>query len=545
MKYNLFLIGLAFLLFSGLSGQEAAKTMTGQVSFASSKNIYVRFASTNGISVHDTLYIASGEKLIPVMLVNDISSTSCLCSPISDVDLPVGHVIIAKPGIPETPEIIQKQPEEVVNVPQPVAGAVIAARKDSVSSAALGKVPLWKQQHIRGYLTAASYSVFSNSPASDIQNFRYTLSADALHIGNSGFSVRTYLSFRHRAGHFSEISKDLFNGLKIYNLSLNYDPDSTTHISAGRLINPRMANMWAFDGLQFEKSIRRFTVGVAGGSRPGYKDYGIDPSLLQYGGYVAYDVINNQSYSATSLAFMEQMKSGKTDRRFMYLQHSGSVVRNLNYFSSFEIDLFKVKDNKPSSDFNLTSLYLSVDYRLLNNFSLGASYDARKNPVYYETYKSFLDSLTSAEIRQGFRVYTRIRITKSFVAGVQSSLRFQKSDLHQTKNVSGYLIWSTLGKNNISVTLSGNYLNTSYINGTTAGLSISGGLMQGKIQAGAGYSYENYTLPETSQSIIQHIARVDLYLQATNKLSLSLNYEATIGSGITYNRVYAQIMRRF
>ncbi|MCK7529797.1 MAG: hypothetical protein MZV63_01430 [Marinilabiliales bacterium] len=60
---------------------------------------------------------------------------------------------------------------------------------------------------------------------------------------------------------------DLFSALKIYNLSIRYDLNESTSFSLGRRINPRIASMGATDGIQFEKSVKNFTIGVLAGSR--------------------------------------------------------------------------------------------------------------------------------------------------------------------------------------------------------------------------------------------------------------------------------------
>jgi hypothetical protein len=544
MKYLILIFCVSLFLSKPLNGQPATRNITGQVSFISSQNIYVRFGNTKGISVHDTLYISSGDKLVPVLVVNSLSLTSSLCTAISGEDLPVGHVIIAKTKPSEvkeekTLEDVKKETPGLAQQNEPVSS------EKSIASSGSKSVSVPSKQGISGSISAASYSDFSNTTGADIQRFRYTLAVDAKNIAKSRFSAETYISFSHKSGDWSEVRKNIFNALKIYSLAVKCDIDSTTQLSLGRQINPRIASIGSFDGLQFEKSIKRFTVGLAGGSRPDFLNFGFDPHLLQFGGYLSYDIINDRTYSGTSLAFMEQLNSGKTDRRFLYIQHSGSPVKNLNVFSSFEIDLFKLKNNKPASDFNLTSLYLSMNYRLLNNFTIGGSYDARKNPVYYETFKSQLDSLIENGLRQSYRLHTNIRITNSFTVGLQSSWRFQKTDLRQSKNVSGYFTYNHTGKNYFSATLSGNYIETSYISGITAGITILNSMASGKVQTSAGYSYQDYRLSESRQNTIQHTGKADLYWQFAQKTFLSLNYEITLEPNKTYNRLYLQIMKRF
>ncbi len=544
MKNLLLILFLSFPVCSGISGQAESKTVTGQVSFISSQNIYVRFGNTDGISVHDTLFISSGEKLIPVLVVTSISSSSCMCTAISREDLPVGHVIVAVKGPGEAATPVKTLEDVKKETPSPALPAETATSEKPAAQGEKVK-PAWTKGNVNGSISAASYSDFSNSAGPDIQSFRYTLSLNAMNISDSKFSVESYISFRHKAGNWAEVSKNIFNALKIYSLALRYDIDSTSHLSLGRKINPRISGMGSFDGLEYEKSVKRFTFGAIAGSRPDYLNFGFDPKLLQFGAYVAWDLMSENAWSGTSLAFINQLFSGKTDRRFLYFQHSGSLMKNLSYFGSLETDIFKLVNDKPVTSFDLTSLYLSLNYRLSGRLSIGGSYDTRKNPVYYETFKSTLDTLIDNSLRQSYRLNSSFRITKWLIFGLQSSWRYLKSDPHQSKNVSGFLTYSHAGNNYFSATLSGSYISTGFINGYNSGISLTNSMLAGKIQTGVGYNYQDYRLPESLQNIVQHTGRADIYWQAAKKLSLSLNYEVTKETRTTYNRLYLQVRRRF
>ena len=162
--------------------------------------------------------------------------------------------------------------------------------------------------------------------------------------------------------------------------------------------------MGAMDGIQFEKSLNRFSFGLLAGSRPDYQNYGVDLSLFQYGGYLAFNTGNKGRNSGSSLAYIEQTNNFKTDRRFLYFQHSNTLIKNLWFLSTVELDLFKLENDVPSTALDLTGTYISLSYRITKKVSVSGSYDARKNVMYYETYKSYVDRLLENELRQGFRL---------------------------------------------------------------------------------------------------------------------------------------------
>jgi hypothetical protein len=98
----LLLLFLLLLLGPVLKGQTAGGANEGNVSYVTSQNVYVKFGSTEGISAGDTLFTLKDTKMIPVLIVKELSSISCVCVPVSSAKLSVNDKIrvrqrIAKP----------------------------------------------------------------------------------------------------------------------------------------------------------------------------------------------------------------------------------------------------------------------------------------------------------------------------------------------------------------------------------------------------------------------------------------------------------------
>lgn len=113
-------------------------------------------------------------------------------------------------------------------------------------------------------------------------------------------------------------------------------------------------------------------------------------SSFQAGVYVGHVNSNPQKRRETTFAVVEQRNQSKTDRRFMYFQHSNSLTKDLNLFASFEVDLYKVVNEQVSNAMSLTNLLLSLRHKISKKLSISASYDNRKNIIYYESYKSYI-----------------------------------------------------------------------------------------------------------------------------------------------------------
>jgi hypothetical protein len=538
---NTFLVFIIIVFCVEMNGQTNSSYLTGKVSFVSPSNIYVKFISTQGIREGDTLFTLSGVNLVPVLKVNNLSSISCVTTLISTGQISVGDQFLARKRnsaikTQEKPVALIQNETNIRN--EPDSTAIIKNKTDDFT------------QKIRGSLSAFSYSDFSNTPAPSSTRLRYNFSLDARNISNSKFSIESYISFNHKIGDWEAVKSDPLNALKIYSLAFKYDINKTTCISIGRRINEKISNIGAMDGLQIEKTINKFSLGALAGTRPDYNNYGFNINLIQYGGYVSAGTMAADKYNETSLAFMQQTNNGKTDRRFIYFQHSNSLVKNLFFLGTFEVDLYKLtidslKKEYPANTFNPTGLYLSLRYRFASSLTISGSYDARKNVMYYETYKSYIDRILESEIRQGFRLYASYSITRDLVMGVQAGYRYLKSDPHPSRNAYGYLTYSQIPGLKMAATLSATYLESAYMNGNLYGLTLSRDFFNGKLQTGIGYRYVDYKLPENQLSVPQNIAEMNLSWQFAGGLSFAVSYEGTFEQVNQYNRMYLQLRKRF
>ncbi|KAF0197545.1 MAG: hypothetical protein FD166_1848 [Bacteroidetes bacterium] len=546
----LFVSGIlsAFAVYS----QNARSQNEGVVSYVSSQNVYVKFSSTENISVGDTLYMILDGKNQPALRVNNLSSISCVCVPLlsrkfttSDRIYTNNRPVIVGEETKPTPPDTKVQVSEPVNTPV----------TDTLPTAAAAK-PVRKQL-ITGRVSAASYINLSDTPSGNSLRMRYNLTFNAKNIGNSRLSAESYISFAHKSKHWGEIQDNIFKGLKIYNLSLNYEIGKNARIYAGRKINPKISNMGAVDGIQFEIKTNSITTGVLAGSRPDNTDYGFNTSLFQYGAFVNHEHTYLRGNVQTTLAFIEQKNSGITDRRFTYIQHSNTLVKNLSFFGSAEFDLYrynlKIDSSLLAADTlrvtntapKLSNLYLSLRYRFSGKLSLSLSYSSRQNIIYYETYKSFIDQLLEKETQQGFMMQVSYRPLKKLSLGANGGYRFRKSDPSPSKNLYAYATYSQIPFVGISATLTATILETSYLRGSIYGLGLSRDIVRGKLSGAFTYRFIDYFYTNTSSNLMQHTGEISLNWKLMKKLSCSFYYEGTFDSRYIFNRFYLQLTKSF
>jgi len=540
MMKHLFSVFVLLLLGLSLKGQSSMENEKGVISYITAQNVYVKFQSTAKIAVGDTLFVIKDGISHPVLLVKERSSISCLCIPVSKVQLLVSDAIwaIQRTLKSTTVGVVLPKPDPLL-----VDSATDTAKAKSKQEVAL-------KQKISGRISLSSYSNFSN--VSDFsQRMRYNFSLNASNIGGSKFSAETYISFVHKMNEWSDVKNDIFNGLKIYSLSLNYCFNNKSVISFGRKFNTRLSNVGAIDGLQYDLKHKSFTAGIIAGTRPDYLNYSFNRKLLQFGAYVGHDLSTKNGIMQSSLAVVEQRNSGYVDRRFTYFQHSNSLLPNLYFFGSVEFNLYNKKrsgqdttllqDNSPK----LSNLYVSLRYKVIKQLSLTLSYSERQNIIYYETYKSIIEQLLESATQKGFVFQANYNPGKNISIGSTLGYRYSKSDPKPSKNVYSYLTYSNVPILKASATVSATLLQTAFLSGGIYSIGISRDLFSGKLYGGLGYRYVNYTFASAETKLIQNMAELNLTWRMMKKLSCSLNYEGTFEKGKNYDRIYFNLTQRF
>ncbi|MFZ4740489.1 MAG: hypothetical protein ACOYLE_04945 [Bacteroidales bacterium] len=532
MKY-LFIIIFVFMSSLGIKAQI---TSEGTVSFVSSQSTYIKYKSTAGFLIGDTLFTSINNQLIPALLIKNLSSTSVVCSSISSYKFNINDKIYAKSKVQSK----SQEKEKTLNrdtLPKTL-DSTIFAEKEKV------KVTSHKQR-ISGQIGVSSSSNFSNTPTSSSYIANYSLSLNINNIADSKLSFESNILYRQENGEWSNVQKNIFNGLKIYNLSLKYDINKSSFISFGRKINSNISNIGAIDGLQYEKSIKSFYIGGFLGSRPHYSDYSFNINLMQFGAYFGHNFLTSKGSMQNSISIVEQTNHSKTDRRFLYFQHSNSLVKNVHIFYSLELDLYKVINGQKQNTLSLTSNYFSLRYRPFKKLSLSGTYDSRKNVIYYETDKNYLSTLIESETRQGLSIQANYTITQKIYAGAKVGYRFQKSDPRPTKNSNVFISFKDIFKSQLSTILSITMLESNYLNGNIYNVRFSRGFKSGKIDVGVGYSFVNYKILNSELPFKQHTADINISTEIIKKLFLSLNFETNYEKPNYFHRLYLQLRKRF
>lgn len=557
MRYLFLLV----LIFGGLNlgwSQTELQFKEGEVSYVGAKSLnsyYVKFPGTEGIEEGDTLYFKKEEKYLPALRVKGKSSMSLHCENISNLDIKRGDKIYGKVLVPvQEPELEEEEEslveEKVESEIEPELDPVALAekeRQERIIKDSLRKERLLKKIEERKNRARGRFSVGMNSNFNDRNprhNMRYTFTYRDAKIGKSGFSTENYIVFRHDLNDFEPVRENIYNALKIYALGAQYDFKDESNIWVGRKINPRISSMGAIDGLQGEKTLGNFTLGGIVGSRPDTRLYNLNTSLFQAGGYISHQSDNPSKHSLTTLGFVQQSNNGKTDRRFVYFQHSDALLNNLHVFSSFEIDLFENINDNPKSTFRMTNFLVNIRYRPTRRLNLSAAYDNRKGIIFYETFKSFIDNLIERETRQGLRLGANYRPFNGMLIGANSSVRFQQDGANSSKHLNGFVNFTKIPFLGVQASLTGNFLETSYLKSVNYGIRINREIWKGKISGSMYLRRVNYEYINSELAFNQDIMELSLYIRISRKFSISLTGEETFRDDKNTGRFFARIVHR-
>lgn len=534
MKFSFILTLLLIALSFNIHAQDNPQPIKGQVTFVTSKSIYVKFENTAAIGIGDTLHLASTNA--PCLRVDSKSSRSCVCTVISGCapqkdDEVRFFASAAKPAEKTEPVIAEETPEPT----QPIDYA------DSLRA--------WKreqnQERIRGSISVSEQSNIA-SARDDRHQLLSRLSVSAEHINYSKFSFETYLNYRQIIpSDTSNFAPDT-RFFRVYNLALRFDANPELSFVLGRRINPKISSLGAIDGLQVEKSFGNTYVGLIAGSRPDILNYSFNSKLMEYGGYVGTTTSTKSLYSQTTLGVIEQRNAGATDRRYTYFQHASTIAQKLRLFSSMELDVFSRTDSSSQNQIRLTNLYVSAGYRFGRKVNLMVSYDSRKRIIYYETFRTEIERLLDDDLaRQGIRASLNVRPAKHLIVGASYSNRFQSNEQNKSDNLHGFVTLSKLPWVGGGLSVTYNQNSSNYLASQIFSVRHSRSMLDDKLYANFYYRRVYYTYGKSENALLQNYYGTDLSYYLFRNLLFSVSGELSTFNNENNYRIYTKIVKRF
>jgi hypothetical protein len=517
--------------------------------------VYVKFRSTKMISLGDTLYCQDGSACLKVA---NKSSISCISNALVGKTVAVGDSLTAWVIDPNAAAVpVPIKPKDLVRTPDTepdTAGVVVVINPQKVQNPARVE-RVAKPRYARPRMSAASYNNFA--AVQPTSTWRLTWQLNGALKSHKRISVDQYVVYRRSYDAQDTFLNRFGNAFKVYSLAAQYDFGRGTTLSVGRKINQRFSSVGALDGLQFERALGRFVqAGALLGSRPRLTDYAIDLNLMQAGVWVGFggdrairtDSIGNpkrpNSQASATLGLMEQRNGVAVDRRFLYGQTTYHIQK-WALFGSTEVDFYQNVRDTVKTEPQLTNVYLQARYRFSQRMDASLAYDARRNIIFYESYKLFIDQLIDNETRQGIRMAWNYRPTRKWWVGAHGSTRFQSGGGNEVRNGNLFVTCNQIPRLKTSATVTGGWLQTAYLQNQSYSARLTRPFWKGKWQAEANYRYLTYDYTNDAANTVQHVYGINVSAVLSKKLSLFFFAEQTTDvRSMDFTRIQTKVMYR-
>ena len=526
-------IVLSLTVFSVLLYSQNELKIPGTIIYISSQNFYVRFENTVRVTVGDTIYLS--ETGTEVGIVKYLSSQSAACSYLATTGIDLNSQVYIRTKKNDSGSQPTKQNADEND---PSLWNDLNATK-TVNTVSENNFNLSGRVSVRSFTNYTTSSTHAQN-----QYWRYGLSLRSNKVGVKNLEFQSSAMYGYRADKWKNAGS-VWNNLKIYDFFFSYKPSASFTLQAGRVRNQNLYSLSTFDGVLFDYTFSKFTIGTFVGSHPGWQNMGVNIKLMQYGAFLSREDSIGKLRMSNNISFANQTNSGKTDRRFLYFLHRTRLT-NFSFALSSEFDLYQVELNSAKSVFEPTSIYASILYRFDNKLSFDLSYDARKTIYYFESFKSTIDSILDSRMRQGVRLGASYRWSRTLSVGLNGGFTKQNDDLHPSFYAGTSVAINEISNLNFSLIGDLTYLQSNYLNGFAYGIKINKSFLLNYLNMGLGLRRVDYLLVRnTSDGVAQNILNADVRLQLLNSLYFNLVYEFVSEKRATTNRIFIGLSQSF
>lgn len=526
---------LTFVFFSNSTfGQSSNSWIEGNITFVTGKYVYVKFDKTNDIKIGDSLFISVFKNSQPALVVSKKSSISILCEPIVESKFDIGQIVYYKLKSINKVEDIENSVDDELIINNKIS---IINKNDSISKNV-------KKQKISGRTSVGSYSNLPdyNSDAGN-HRMRYIISFKGANIKQTNLYFDTYVSYNQTFESDFKLIDRPNDKFKFYRFSGGYASESID-VSFGRQIKNKISALGSFDGLYFQKKIKNnLYTGVIAGTRPDYEDYGLNLNLFQYGAFINYYPDYKISSTNGTFAFFEQQNEGNVDRRFLYFQIASTLSKFIRFFAASEVDLFQIKDGITSSKPKLTSIYGNIRFNISKKINASIGVDSRKNRIYFETYKDFLETLLERETRQGLRFRLRYSPIKKLSLSATTNFRYTGDEL-SSSYYNLMINYRSLPFLKMPVSISVSNITTNYIKSETISLRFSKKVNK-RINVRVSYKYYQYYYNASDSNNKQNRIGLNVDLNLKSRIYFNIYFEKTIQKERNFSHLNLRLSKRF
>ncbi|HRI46156.1 MAG TPA: hypothetical protein PK559_03545 [Ignavibacteriaceae bacterium] len=520
-----------------LTYSQGFNELLGKVSYLSNQLVYVEFKSTNGIIIGDTLFIRNNGQLSKALIVEYLSSKSSACVRLGNIDFAKGDEVIA---IIRNEKKISDDKVSIDTMDYAVDSTQF--KTDSENK----RQKKSSREFSRGKFSVQSYSMMDNYDSYySSQRWRYTLKYSSNQLYDEKVSFNSYMTYSFRGDDRNKFQITNSKYLKVYDFSLKYSINKKSSFSIGRVYDNSISSMGATDGAIYKNDFDIFEGGIVLGKRSNTYDNIQTNILPQFGFFLSRTDKVFHGTTFNTVSFFQQMNRSIIDRRFLYFQHHNDFIPITQFNFSTEVDFFTLNNGIKKSELTLTSIYFNalVSPNKITSFNL--SYDGRKDVVYIETYKNFIDSLYENETRHGFKIGANIRPIQNVFVGLNFGKRFMDSDNRRSENYGAYFSWYQIPSVNSNFSMSFTNLVNSYSNGNSIQFHLSKSFYDDLFNGGISYGFTDLAFSNNVSRLKYNSIGFELSHNLFDNSSINLNSELVTSEGKYNLRINVELSINF
>ncbi len=390
---------------------EEAQPATCQVTYLTGSSVYIDAGSEDGLRPGDLVELVSGEQVIMVLKVRDVSSHKAACVP-QDQELALTGLVNAG----DTVRYTRRAPAPAGTTDQPAEPAAVSPVPAPQYVRTVSDEPsLFGGLH--GRVGLAYLMVNDNeNDSGGFSRPAVTLRLDGEHLGDSAFSIHVDTRMRRTT---SNIDDESINRARVYRFSAEWQRQGSPYrLSLGRQYSPGLSGLTLFDGLLAERRTDRWAFGLFAGTQPDYEDYGFSSDTTQYGVYAQRTSLpdTEKQWELTG-GLAASYGKGEDFREFLFLQANYFTPRLTLSFNQ-EVDYNRDwKSDAGESTIQPTSTFAIARYRLTDNLTINAGYDDRRNVILYREFENPETEFDDAN-RRGLWGGADLQFLRRFRAGV-------------------------------------------------------------------------------------------------------------------------------
>ncbi len=509
-----------------------------QVKYVSKENIYLNAGSAAGLAVGDILSVRKNGKEIARLKIAFVARHSASCTIIRQTGLPaVGDkVVVIEKATPLKKEtvIAEKKPETtgVKKKTKPI-------RRERAS-----------QPRISGYLSAQWYQ-FDDRGSSNLDyrqpTIRFNLRATRLFGDDYRLRIKWRSRYdQRRVSLSSAIPRNEWRN-RLYEVSFRYANEKAPfNWAMGRIISNAFSGVGYIDGIMLQHNISsRWRWGLFGGLQPEWHYSTAPASIQKYGLFAAYKVGDYSSHRFEStLSMAGAYHGGTVSREFMYWQNNYSWGSSFTLFQSLELDLNRDWKQKTTGEtVSLTGVYINGRYTFNRRYSVGLSYDNRKNYLTWYS-RTLADSLFNDAFRQGVRLTLNARLFRNFRLFANGGLRHRQDAVDITWSYMGGLNWNRMLGTPLMLMLRYAGFNNFYTIGINPNVSLSYRFRGGHL-ARLSYGYYGYALKADNSENHRNWIRLNSQFELPLDMFMSGEYQYDWGDDLNGQRFFIELGYRF